>query len=181
MEKEESNNKENENEEIEKDNENENDIENEEEEEDSKIEEKTKELIEKFDVKIKEFAEYITDEKLNEIENKIIKKIEEDLNEMSFNSNNNKKKDCFIRPALLFKNDNSIYKGSWNSNGKKEGFGIFIDNIGNKYIGEWKDDKLNGKGRLLSINGDYYEGYFNDGIIEGEDGIFYSKKMDINI
>ena len=66
-----------------------------------------------------------------------------------------------------------IYRGSWNSNFIKEGFGICIDNKGNKYAGNWKDDKFNGKGRLISINGDYYEGNWVSGNIEGH-GVFYS-------
>ena len=142
------------------------------EEAESNLEEKKKEAIEKFDKMIIEFAEYITDDKLDEAERSIIKKFEHSLDEISVNSNYPKK--IFSRPALLFKKDNSIYKGSWNFQGKKEGFGIFLDSKGNKYIGEWKDDKIKGKGRIISINGDYYEGYFNDGIIEGY-GIHYSK------
>ena len=146
--------------------------ENESEKEDSKIEENKKELIEMFDKKIIEFAEYISDDKLNEVENSVVRKFEETLDEISIDSFH--KTDCFTRPALLFKNDNSIYKGSWNSKGLKEGFGTFIDSKGNKYIGEWKDDKFNGKGRLFSTKGDYYEGYFTDGVMEGR-GMFYSK------
>ena len=46
----------------------------------------------------------------------------------------------FEREGYLFKKDNSIYKGSWNFNGKKHGFGIYIDNNGNKYIGFWEND-----------------------------------------
>jgi hypothetical protein len=145
----------------------------EEEEEDSKIRERRQQAIEKFDNLIKEFAEYITDDRYNEAEKSEIKQIEEHLDDMSIESNENNDI-CFIRPALLFKKDNSIYKGSWNFHGKKEGFGTFIDSKGNKYLGEWKDDKLNGKGRLFSVNGDYYEGFFKDGIIEGY-GMYYSK------
>ena len=156
------------------DNENENE-ENESEKEDSKIEENKKELIEKFDKKIKDYAEYISDDKVNEVENSIVKKLEQTLDEISLEVNNNNI-DCFTRPALLFKEDNSIYKGSWNSQGKKEGFGIFLDSKGNKYVGEWKDDKFNGKGRLFSIQGDFYEGYFVDGAMEGN-GMFYSKTI----
>ena len=49
-----------------------------------------------------------------------------------------------------------------------------MDSKGNKYAREWADDKINGKGRLFSINGDFYEGYFNDGVIEGHE-MYYSK------
>ena len=142
------------------------------EEEESKYSTKKKEAIEKFDKLILEFAEYITDDKLGEAEKSVIKELERSLDEITVNSSHHNK--CFSRPALLFKKDNSIYKGSWNFQGKKEGFGIFLDSKGNKYIGEWKEDKIKGKGRIISINGDYYEGFFNDGIIEGY-GMHYSK------
>ena len=131
------------------------------------------ELINKFDEQIKEFAEYISEEQFNEAENKIIKEIENNLEKFENNFKNNS--NSFERPPLLFKKDNSLYKGFWNSKGEKNGFGIFLDSQGNKYIGQWENDKFNGKGRILSVNGDYYEGDFNKGLIEGT-GTFYSKK-----
>ena len=140
----------------------------------SKNEEKMKEMIEIFDEKIKNYAIYISDQKIDEIEKSEIKNLEEGLEQISAITYNNSQ--CFKRPALRFKSDNSIYKGSWNSNGQKEGFGIFLDSLGNKYVGYWKNDKFNGKGRLLSIKGDYFEGYFKDGVIEGQ-GMFYSKTL----
>ena len=130
------------------------------------------ELIKAFDDKIKEFAEYISEEKFNSLENPKIKEIENNLTEFNCKK---KYKNCFERPPLLFKNDKSVYKGFWNNKGEKCGFGIFLDSKGNKYIGHWENDKFNGKGRLLSLNGDYYEGDFNMGLIEGN-GTFYSKK-----
>ena len=45
---------------------------------------------------------------------------------------------------LLFNSNNMIYSGSWNAKFLKEGFGISIDKDGNKYIGNWKDDKFDG-------------------------------------
>ena len=130
------------------------------------------ELIKAFDDKIKEFAEYISEEKFRGIENPKIKEIENNLKELNCKK---KFKNYFERPPLLFKKDKSIYKGSWNNKGEKSGFGIFLDSQGNKYIGQWENDKFNGKGRLLSLNGDYYEGDFNMGLIEGN-GSFYLKK-----
>ena len=140
--------------------------------------EQKKILIEKFDKEIIKYAEFVSDDKLIELEKSSIKQWEEDLEEIPFESLYNEKFNdtCFIRPGLLFKKDNSLYKGSWNIQGKKEGFGIFMDSKGNKYAGEWKDDKFNGKGRLFSINGDVYEGNFKKGVIEGN-GMFLSKTM----
>ena len=143
--------------------------------------------IKNFEDKIKQFAEYISEEKYKEIENnKIIKKIEENINNnynnfnIDCNSDNTKSKEkCFTLPALLFKKDKSIYKGSWNFKGKKEGFGIYIDSKGNKYIGNWLNDQFNGKGILISIKGDFYKGEFNKGKMEGN-GIYHSSKEKYN-
>ena len=136
-----------------------------------------KELIEKlivdFDNKIKGFADYISEEKFNNSENPSDTEVEEKFD--VFNKNTKKEKDCFERPPLLFKKDNSKYKGYWNKKGEKCGFGVFFDSEGNKYAGNWENDKFNGKGRLCSINGDYYEGDFSMGSIEGN-GIYFSKK-----
>ena len=140
--------------------------------------------IKNFDNKIKEFAIYISEKKFIEFDdNPTIKKLEEKLDKNFFaikdNSSNNNLNKTFSRPPLLFINDKSIYKGSWNFQGKKESFGILVDSKGNKYIGEWKDDQFNGKGRLLSINGDFYEGDFVLGKMEGN-GIFHSTKYGYN-
>ena len=40
----------------------------------------------------------------------------------------------------------------------KEGKGIQIWKDGSKYVGYWKADQANGKGRLIHADGDYYEG-----------------------
>ena len=142
---------------------------------DSELEKIKSNVIKNFDSKIIEFAEYITEEKLDEIEKSTILKLDENFDKYNFdnNSKNNKYPECFTRPALLFKKDKSIYKGSWNFQWKKEGFGIYFDSNGNKYIGEFKDDKFDGKGRILSVNGDCYDGDFKEGQIEGN-GMFIS-------
>ena len=139
-----------------------------------KNEEKMKKMIEIFDKNIKKYAEYISNGRISEIERSEIRNLEDGLEQISAITDNNFQ--CFKRPALKFKSDNSIYKGSWNVKGQKEGFGVFLDSKGNKYVGYWRNDKFNGKGRLLSVKGDYFEGYFKDGIIEGQ-GMFYSKNI----
>ena len=142
--------------------------------------EKTK-VIKNFDKKIKEFAEYISEEEFKEKEdNPIIQKLEEFLQNNIYNINdnininkNNSDQKIFTRQPLLFKKDKSVYKGSWNYQGKKEGFGIYIDSNGNKYKGNWSEDQFNGEGILLSINGDFYKGDFTLGKIEGN-GVYHS-------
>ena len=135
-------------------------------------------IITKFDNEIKQFAEYISLEKFDSAYNiePSIKQFEEYIDGNFFDDIKNKKfNETFSRPPLFFKKDKSIYKGSFNFKGKKEGFGILIDSLGNKYIGEWKNDFFDGKGILLSINGDFYYGDFTSGKIEGF-GIYISSQ-----
>ena len=131
------------------------------------------EIIKEFDKQIKNYGTYISDEQFNNSQNEVIKEMESNLE--TFENNFKKSNNIFERPPFLFKKDNSKYKGFWNIKGEKSGFGIFIDSQGNKYIGQWEQNKFNGRGRILSINGDYYEGDLYKGLIEGE-GFFYSKK-----
>ncbi len=47
-------------------------------------------------------------------------------------------------------------------------FGSYTFEDGDKYLGEWKDDELNGKGTLTATNGDKYIGEWRDGSMHGE-------------
>lgn len=58
---------------------------------------------------------------------------------------------------LSFRNGDSYYAGLVDKNFRKNGYGIYCDNE-NKYIGSFKSNKFNGKGRMYSINGDFFEG-----------------------
>ena len=139
-------------------------------------------IIKKFNEEIKQFAEVIPIENFHSIYNSdfSLKQIHEFIQE-NFNDDicNKKFRKTFSQPPLLFKQDKSIYKGSFNFNGKKEGFGILIDSSGNKYIGEWKNDLFHGLGILLSKNGDFYQGDFIKGKMEGS-GVFYSSQCKYN-
>ena len=52
-------------------------------------------------------------------------------------------------------------KYKWN-NGDKNGQGTYTYANGNKYIGEWKDDKFHGKG-IYTTKNNQYKGKFKDG------------------
>ena len=89
-----------------------------------------------------------------------------------------------------------IYIGQINKNGKREGRGCFISNNDTYFIGYWKNNlkdlkgklydkdfklilegnfvkgKMNGKGMKIFDNGDKYEGNFEDDKINGF-GIYY--------
>ena len=60
------------------------------------------------------------------------------------------------------------YSGEWNDKSNERhgrGIQIWIDKT--IYIGYWKNDLANGKGKLIYPKGDYYEGEFVKGRFEG--------------
>ena len=68
--------------------------------------------------------------------------------------------------------DGKKYLGTWNPNtNQREGVGIWTKKDGFIYEGLWKNDKPNGKGRLIYMDGDYYVGDFKDARINGK-GIY---------
>ena len=48
-------------------------------------------------------------------------------------------------------------------NGKAHGHGVMDYSNGDKYEGDWKDNKIHGKGKLTCAGGGVYEGYWKDG------------------
>tara|TARA_B100001059_G_scaffold114388_1_gene114648 strand:+ start:742 stop:1278 length:537 start_codon:yes stop_codon:yes gene_type:complete len=59
------------------------------------------------------------------------------------------------------------YTGEW-KNDKKHGYGTYTWKNGNKYEGVYYDDFPNGQGTLFYSNGDNYVGGFKDGLYHGQ-------------
>jgi hypothetical protein len=57
--------------------------------------------------------------------------------------------------------DGSIYYGYYNKEWEREGYGILIYPDGSKHQGFFKNNKMNGRGRLVGAQGGYYEGIIN--------------------
>lgn len=73
----------------------------------------------------------------------------------------------------------TIYTGEW-QNGVKHGYGVMDDiGKGQKYLGNWSDNKKNGCGLIVTLDGIYYEGLFMQDVLTGhgvmvfEDGTHY--------
>ena len=72
------------------------------------------------------------------------------------------------------------YRGEWNEKLKERhgrGIQIWVDNT--MYLGQWRHDKAEGKGKIIHPNGEYYEGDFVNDQAEGygkymhKDGNYY--------
>ena len=67
---------------------------------------------------------------------------------------------------VLYK-EGEIYIGQFGKDGLRKGKGIMKYNNGGIYNGNWKDDKLDGKGKYIFRDGSSYEGEFCKGSREG--------------
>ena len=133
-----------------------------------------------FEKLIKEQTNELSEEKFFLLIKGKIKEIETELGEINQSKKkqyiSQKNKNIIHKSPLYFINNKYTYFGTWSKNTfQKEGWGIIIDENGNKYEGGFKTDKSDGYCRIISINGDYYEGEINLGKIEGE-GIFFSSE-----
>ena len=59
------------------------------------------------------------------------------------------------------------YSGSW-ENEKRNGFGTYVWEDGQRYEGNWKNDVRHGKGTVYFANGESLSGTWNNGKLEGE-------------
>jgi hypothetical protein len=50
------------------------------------------------------------------------------------------------------------YEGDLNAKGERVGYGVFVADNGNRYEGEWKNDKRDGHGEAKYTTGDVYIG-----------------------
>ena len=66
--------------------------------------------------------------------------------------------DC--QGSQIFESGNK-YVGEWKDN-KKNGQGTYTRASGEKYVGEWKDDERHGQGTITWAGGDKYVGEFKD-------------------
>jgi hypothetical protein len=65
--------------------------------------------------------------------------------------------------------DGCFYEGQWNlANEQPEGFGTMVHNDQSKYVGYFKDGRKSGLGRLIKIDGDFFEGTFKSDLFHGQ-------------
>ncbi len=62
---------------------------------------------------------------------------------------------------------NKKYKGEYNKDGHRHGYGIYTSRNGNEYRGEWLNNKREGLGVVKVGNGDAFEGQFEGNLKNG--------------
>ncbi|XP_065164846.1 alsin isoform X2 [Atheta coriaria] len=84
-----------------------------------------------------------------------------------------------LRQGHFMAQNASIYIGDWLF-GNKSGYGVMDEiTIGEKYLGNWSDNKKHGNGTIVTSDGIYYEGVFNQDVLMGhgimilDDGTHY--------
>ena len=124
------------------------------------LKENLKSFEEQFDDNLNTIGSYIEESEYENLVDPNVKEIEKILGPLKYNEKEykDKYKNVFKKPPIKFQDEGSIYKGEWNIQGKKHGYGILITKEGSKYEGFWKNDQLDGIGRFIEKRGNYYDG-----------------------
>ena len=130
-------------------------------------------ITQNFENLVKFNGEFIKDKTIEEI----LEETNPLSNKISLPENIEKYQEpnCFISPIIKF-NNGEIYKGYWNINNQRHGYGINISPEGNIYKGLWKEDKIDNYGLIMDLEGNYYKGELKEGKFEGKGEIFVKDK-----
>lgn len=74
--------------------------------------------------------------------------------------------------------DKDTYVGQFNGDGKRHGLGTYTWEDGTVYQGRWRNDLMEGNGKLSFANGNFYEGNFSKGVPFGK-GVYKWANGDI--
>ncbi|KOO27242.1 morn repeat [Chrysochromulina tobinii] len=70
--------------------------------------------------------------------------------------------------------DNDVYEGELNKDGKREGRGTCRFASGESYEGEWRHGKMDGRGCFKMLDGDMYGGTWKNGLKDGPGTYYYA-------
>jgi hypothetical protein len=127
-----------------------------------------------FEQKLQKMGNFLKSQKINQI----LDSINPMVNKISIPENiiRTKKPNTFEEPIIRFHNG-EIYKGHWNTNNQRDGFGININPDGEIYAGLWNNDQIGEYGAFFDNEGNYYKGKLINGKGNGQGEIFISNKM----
>jgi hypothetical protein len=96
----------------------------------------------------------------------------------------NEEKELYTMPPLKFSNvkdgKTEYYSGSFDKEGNFNGKGILISKDGNIYKGTFKNGIFDGKGIFIQKNGNYYFGDWKNGKCEGEGKLIIPDLIEYN-
>lgn len=139
-----------------------------------------------FETQINSFAKIISNDLFDSVYFKILKAANlnplsdsngyNELNNEDYKTHNNSEShyqdknafisDCNIskKTVIEFTNDEEkrFFKGDFNPQMQKHGYGILINKDNSVYEGNWENDKACGFGRFIDSSGNYYEGNFEN-------------------
>ena len=128
--------------------------------------------VQNIESRLLQFGDFLEDRQYNE---KIPEQIQNFITENKFSSPNNlniNENIYLIRPLLL--NNGNIYKGNWNENIQKHGYGEYYIEKEKKFIeGIWYNDRIT-YGRIFYSNNDLYEGFIDNFLPNGKGIIIFS-------
>lgn len=137
------------------------------------------------EIKIKSLLEtkgYLSDEETMKAKTDEIILLIEDKEELDsykkelnreYNSSN-LKEFLYCKGVIQFY-DGSFYNGSWNKEYKKQGIGSLLMIDGSKYVGQFVNDDIEGKGYYIDTSGRMYIGEFREGKANGQGKITIEK------
>ncbi|KAL7442382.1 hypothetical protein ACHAXM_008379 [Skeletonema potamos] len=74
---------------------------------------------------------------------------------------------CLQNNCSTKKKKSRRYKGDFNEDGQRHGYGIYTSKNGNSYRGDWRNNKREGLGVVKVGNGDIFEGQFENNLKNG--------------
>ena len=87
-----------------------------------------------------------------------------------------KKPNTYEQPLVRFHNG-EMYKGYWNTNNQRDGYGISINSDKEIYKGLWNNDQIGDYGAFFDNEGNYYKGKLVNGKGNGKGEIYIFGKM----
>jgi hypothetical protein len=127
-----------------------------------------------FETKLEKNGKFLKGRKIKDILNSVNPMV--NMIEMPENIINSKKPKTFEEPIIEFHNG-EIYKGHWNTNNQRDGFGVNINPDGEIYIGLWNNDQIGDYGAFFDNEGNYYKGKLVNGKGNGEGELLLFNKV----
>jgi hypothetical protein len=120
----------------------------------------------KFDKELAKLGRIVDERQMTALTSKKILGIESSVKLST--GNVNKEEGLFIRDCFKYYSDvgvvngsewvGDIYKGSWNKDLERHGYGVLVMKDGSKYEGMFENNKLSGQGVYYDTEGNYYKG-----------------------